>query len=92
VGAKKKSQQRRIFISNSNLMAGFDSKIDDYIARAQPFAQEVLEHLRILVHKVCPDIQETVKWGFPHFGYKGIVCSIGAFKNIAPSDFGKARS
>jgi uncharacterized protein YdeI (YjbR/CyaY-like superfamily) len=33
-----------------------------------------------LVHKACPDCEETIKWGIPSFEYKGPFCSIAAFK------------
>ncbi len=55
-------------------------KIDEYIAQAKPFAQTILKHLRNLVHQACPDVEETLKWGFPHFSYHGILCSIAAFQ------------
>ena len=45
-----------------------DPRIDDYIAKAQPFAQPILMHLRALVHKTLPGIDEAIKWGMPHFG------------------------
>lgn len=47
-----------------------DIRIDAYIEQAAPFAQPILKHLRALVHETCPDVEETVKWGFPHFEYK----------------------
>ncbi|MEO6802303.1 MAG: YdeI/OmpD-associated family protein [Granulicella sp.] len=46
---------------------------DAYIAKAKPFAQPVLEHLRELVHKGCPTVEETVKWGMPFFEYEGAI-------------------
>lgn len=58
-----------------------DPRVDDYIAKAQPFAQPILTHLRDVIHQACPDAVETIKWGFPHFDYKGkILGGISAFK------------
>lgn len=55
-------------------------KIDAYIAKAAPFAQPVLLHLRALVHKACPDVAEEIKWGRPFFLYHGtILCNVSAF-------------
>lgn len=54
--------------------------VDAYIARAQPFAQPILRHLRTVVHRACPDVQEEMKWGFPHFTYKGMLCAMASFK------------
>jgi hypothetical protein len=52
-----------------------DPRIDDKIARAAPFARPILEHWRALVHATVPGVEEAIKWGMPHFVYKG--------KNIA---------
>jgi uncharacterized protein YdeI (YjbR/CyaY-like superfamily) len=58
-----------------------DPRIDAYIAKAAPFAQPILKHLRKLVHENCPDASETIKWSMPHFDYKGaIFASMAAFK------------
>ncbi len=67
-----------------------DQRVDAYIAKSQDFAKPILEHLRELVHKGQPDIEETIKWGFPHFQYKGIVCSMAAFKQHCAVVFWKA--
>lgn len=56
-------------------------RVDAYIAKAQPFAQPILAHLRKLVHKGCPKVGETIKWSRPFFEYRGaILCNISAFK------------
>src|SRR5580704_7554579 len=58
-----------------------DARVDAYLAKAAPFAKPVLNHLRALVHKACPEVEETIKWGFPFFMYRGIVLvSMAAFK------------
>lgn len=67
-----------------------DKRIDAYIARSADFARPILEHLRRLVHRACPDVKETVKWGFPHFEHKGILCSMAAFKQHCTFGFWKA--
>lgn len=65
--------------------------IDAYIARAADFAKPVLIHLRELVHKVCPVVEEKIKWSFPHFDYKGeMMCSMAAFKQHCAFGFWKA--
>jgi uncharacterized protein YdeI (YjbR/CyaY-like superfamily) len=68
-----------------------DPRIDAYINKAAPFAQPVLRHIRRLVHKACPEVEETVKWGFPHFDYKGVMISMAAFKEHCTLNFWKAR-
>jgi uncharacterized protein YdhG (YjbR/CyaY superfamily) len=56
-------------------------KVDAYVAKAQPFAQPIVEHLRQLIHKACPEIDETIKWSRPFFEYRGaILCNMSAFK------------
>jgi uncharacterized protein YdeI (YjbR/CyaY-like superfamily) len=63
-------------------MAKTDQKVDAYIAKSQPFAQPVLTHLRELMHKGCPGVEETIKWSHPFFEYRGaIMAHMAAFKN-----------
>ena len=57
-----------------------DPRVDAYIAKAAAFAKPILNHIRGLVHDVCPDVQETLKWQMPHFEYKGVICGMAAFK------------
>ncbi|WP_411280811.1 YdeI/OmpD-associated family protein [Gemmatimonas sp.] len=57
-----------------------DPRIDAYIAKSALFAQPILEHLRAVVHEACPHAEETIKWGFPHFDYHGMMCSTASFK------------
>lgn len=62
-------------------------KVDAYIASTAPFAQPILAHLRELIHKTLPDVEEAIKWGHPFFMYRGLMlanmagfkqhCSIG---------------
>ena len=72
-------------------MKNTNKKIDDYISKSADFARPVLKHLRKLIHKACPDIEETWKWSFPHFSYKGdILCGMAAFKQHCSFGFWKA--
>jgi uncharacterized protein YdeI (YjbR/CyaY-like superfamily) len=57
-----------------------DPRVDAYIAKAADFAQPVLVHLRKVVHAACPDAQEAIKWGVPHFLHHGMLCGMAAFK------------
>ncbi|MBO0749691.1 MAG: YdeI/OmpD-associated family protein [Porphyrobacter sp.] len=58
-----------------------DPRIDTYIEQSAEFARPILEHLRGLVHKTIPGAGETIKWGMPHFTYKGKnVAGMAAFK------------
>lgn len=66
-----------------------EPKIDAYIANAAPFAQPILNHLRQLVHRACPGAEEKIKWGFPHFDYKGMMVSMAAFKHHCAFTFWK---
>ena len=60
-------------------MAQIDQRLDAYINKSASFAQPILQHLRSLVHKACPQVEETIKWGMPHFDYKGeMMCSMAA--------------
>lgn len=66
-------------------------KTDAYIAKAAPFAQPILQHIRELVHRACPHAEEAIKWGFPHFLTHGeILCNMAAFKQHCSLGFWKA--
>ena len=73
-------------------MPTIDKRIDAYIDKKADFAKPILKHLRELVHKVCPDAEETIKWGMPFFDYKGsVLCAISAFKEHCSFMFWKAK-
>ena len=58
-----------------------DARIDGKVAEAAPFARPILEHLRALVHRIVPDVGEAIKWGMPHFTYKGKnIAAMASFK------------
>ncbi len=57
-----------------------DPRIDAYIEQAEPFARPVLAHLRAVVHRHCPEVVETLKWGMPYFEHHGLLCHMAAFK------------
>jgi len=70
-------------------MKNFNPEVDAYIKKAQPFAQPILAHVRSLMHKGCPELTETIKWGMPHFEYKGVISSMAAFKEHCVFGFWK---
>ncbi|GAC1381577.1 MAG: hypothetical protein NVSMB45_06600 [Ginsengibacter sp.] len=71
-------------------MPTLDKRVDEYIKKAKPFAQPILTHFRQLLHKNCPELVETIKWGFPNFEYKGPFASMAAFKEHCAFGFWKA--
>jgi uncharacterized protein YdeI (YjbR/CyaY-like superfamily) len=70
-------------------MADKDPRVDAYIKRAAPFARPILKRLRKIVHTGCPDVEETIKWNFPFFERKGIICFVSAFKEHCAFGFWK---
>ncbi|SHE48297.1 YdeI/OmpD-associated family protein [Pedobacter caeni] len=63
-------------------MPQFNPQFDEYIAGSADFAKPILTHLRELIHEMCPEVEETMKWGYPHFDYKGdMMCILAAYKN-----------
>ncbi len=66
-----------------------DPRVDAYIAKARPFAQPILKHLRATVHAASPKILETIKWGSPSFEYRGMLCGFAAFNEHATFGFWK---
>jgi len=66
-----------------------DPRIDAYIAKSADFAKPILRHIRELIHKGCPEVEETTKWSFPNFMHKGILCGMAAFKEHCSLGFWK---
>src|SRR2546428_757706 len=66
-----------------------DPRVDACIAKSADFAKPILKHIRKLVHRACPDVEETIKWQFPTFMHQGMLCSMGAFKNHCTFGFWK---
>ncbi len=79
-----------LFLSKLNPMGKKIKEVDAYIAKAKPFAQPILEHLREIIHSSSDDITEVIKWGFPNFEYKGNVCYMASFKEHCSFGFSKA--
>src|ERR1035437_933347 len=77
-------------VNQNPTMATKDKRVDGYIAKAKPFAKPILNHLRRLVHEACPEVQETIKWSFPCFDYKGVFVSMAGFKEHCVFGFWKA--
>jgi hypothetical protein len=66
-----------------------DERVDAYIGKSADFARPILNHLRDTVHTACPEVEETMKWSFPNFMYKGMLCSMAAFKEHCSFGFWK---
>jgi uncharacterized protein YdeI (YjbR/CyaY-like superfamily) len=68
----------------------FNPQFDEYQEAASDFAKPIMAHLRKLVHKQCPAVVEEIKWGIPHFDYKGeMLCIFAAYKNHCSFSFWK---
>ena len=78
-----------LIIMRDLAMGTRDERIDAYIAKSAEFARPILVHLREVVHAACPEVEETMKWSFPNFMYKGILCSMAAFKEHCAFGFWK---
>ena len=65
-----------------------DPRVDAYLAKVQPFARPILEHVRTRVHAVVPEVAETLKWSAPSFTLDGkILLIMAAFKAHAALNF-----
>jgi uncharacterized protein YdeI (YjbR/CyaY-like superfamily) len=65
-------------------------KIDSYTENAEEFATSILAHLRELIHATCRGFIEEMKWGIPHFDYKGeMMCIFAAYKKHCSFSFWK---
>ena len=72
-------------------MTQSNPQVDGYIAKAADFARPILEYLRKIIHETCPDVEEVIKWGIPHFDYKGdMMCILAAYKKHCSFSIWKA--
>ncbi len=64
--------------------------VDGYLDEAEAFAKPILAHLRELIHATCPGVTEEMKWGIPHFDYRGeMMCIFAAYKKHCSFSFWK---
>jgi uncharacterized protein YdhG (YjbR/CyaY superfamily) len=67
------------------------SEVIQYIEHSEDFAKPILNHLREQIHKNCPDVVESIKWGIPHFDYKkDFMCVLASSKNHCSLTFIKS--
>lgn len=65
-----------------------DPRVDAYIERQADFARPILVELRARVTRVCPEVEETLKWSRPAFLWRGrLLAGMAAFKTHATFDF-----
>ena len=58
------------------------------MAKAQPFARPILDHVRKRVHAAAPEAEETMKWSAPAITIDGkILLIMAAFKKHAALNF-----
>lgn len=70
-------------------MGSRDPRVDAYIEKSAEFAKPILRRLRSVVHEACPEVEETMKWGAPHFMYRGLMCHMASFKQHCAFGFWK---
>src|ERR1700712_3772814 len=65
-------------------------KIEAYDAKLEAFAKPILAHLRELLQATCPEVTEEIKWGIPHFDYRGeMMCIFAGYKSHCSFSFWK---
>jgi uncharacterized protein YdeI (YjbR/CyaY-like superfamily) len=71
-------------------MSNAAATVDAYGETAEAFAKPMLAHLRGLIRAACPEVVETMKWGIPHFDYRGeMMCIFAAYKAHCSFSFWK---
>lgn len=91
VNAERYSTRLRIRFHRTQAVKNASPEIDAYIEKSADFAQPILQKIRRLFQKAYPQIEETIKWGFPHFEHKGIVGNMAAFKKHVSFGFWKGQ-
>jgi len=67
--------------------------IDARIAELGDWRGATLAHVRALVHRADPDVEETWKWrGVPVWEHAGILCTGETYKNAVKLTFAKGAS
>ena len=65
-------------------------KVDAYSKQAEAFAQHVLQQLHDIIHAACPQVIEDIKYGIPHFSYRGdYLCIFAAYTSHCSFTFYK---
>lgn len=62
-------------------------RIDQHIAELTDWRGHLIARLRTLVLEADPDITEEWKWETPVWSHRGLVCSVGAFKQTVKMNF-----
>lgn len=65
--------------------------VDAYIADASEILQPVLYRVRDVVHAVCPEVSEAIKWNIPFFEYEGLLLGLAAYTQHVSIAFWKAK-
>lgn len=73
------------------MMAKKSTEVDAYSDQAAPYAKPILKRLRKAFHRGCPEVDETIKWGVPHFEFHGILGGMAAFKEHVSFGFWKSK-
>jgi uncharacterized protein YdhG (YjbR/CyaY superfamily) len=56
------------------------NNIDEFIAMFSPEVQEILQKIRVTIHRVAPEAQEAISYGIPTFKLHGNLVHFAAFK------------
>jgi len=68
-----------------------EPEVDAYAEGVEAFAKPILAHLRGLIRATCPEVVETLKWGIPHFDYRGeMMCIFAAYRSHCAFSFWKS--
>lgn len=62
-------------------------RIDQHIAELADWRGHLVARLRTLILEADPDITEEWKWDTPVWSHRGLVCSVGAFKQTVKMNF-----
>ncbi|WP_230470642.1 iron chaperone [Flavobacterium cheongpyeongense] len=57
------------------------ANINSYIGHFSNAVQEILEKIRLVIHKAAPDAKEKISYSMPAFEQKRIVVYFATFKN-----------
>ncbi|MEM9410128.1 MAG: YdeI/OmpD-associated family protein [Planctomycetota bacterium] len=72
-------------------MPKLDPRVDQYIENSPEYAQPILSKIRKAFHKGCPEVEEAIKWGCPHFLHHGMLGGMASFKKHVSFGFWRSK-
>lgn len=61
--------------------AKHSKEVDHYLRRSPKHVRELMTHLRTIILKTIPDVEETIKFAVPFYSRQGLLCYLNPVKD-----------